>query len=439
MTIQDPATLEPARRGLLDSAPLERPAERPARRSSDSSPVEVPEPPVKVLLLTHRLPWPLHDGYNLHNYHYVRQLRDRHEFHLVSLGDGELPDEVAGLFASVTTVPLRRPPAGRSLVQRVLRAFSVHEMFDRDPAVIEAVRRLRERVDFDVVWCSGAKMLVHAALIDDLPVLGDIADEALKEARHDLATARGLPARLRALRQVINTRRFQRHFLGRTPVCTVVSQIDKRTLEEHCPGLDVRVIPNGVDAEVFRPLGTPPRHPSLVFEGSMAFLPNVEGIVSFVEETLPLVREGCPEVELTIVGKDPAPEVAALAGPGVEVTGFVDDVRPYVDRSSLFVCPLRRGAGIKNKILQAWAMEKAVVATPVSCGGLALRDGENIVVAESPRQQAEAILDLLRDPERRSRLGREGRRTVLEHSSWEATADHMAAILADVRAAGARR
>ncbi len=368
----------------------------------------------------------------------MRQLRDRHEFHLVSLGEGELPPHVAGLFASVTCVPVRRPPGGRSLLRRLARAFSIHDMFDRDPAVLEAVDALRERVDLDVVWCSGAKMLVHSALIDDLPVLGDIADEALKEARHDLAVARGPLATLRGLRAVVNTRRFQRHFLGHTPVCTVVSQIDKRTLEEHCPGLDVRVIPNGVDAEAFRPLGTPPRHPSLVFEGSMDFLPNVEGIVSFVHETLPLVRAECPEVELTIVGKDPAPEVAALAGPGVEVTGFVEDVRPYVDRASVFVCPLRRGAGIKNKILQAWAMEKAVVATPVSCGGLALRDGENIVVAESPRQLADALLDLLRDPERRARLGAEGRRTVLEHSSWEATADSMDAILADVRAAGLR-
>jgi sugar transferase (PEP-CTERM/EpsH1 system associated) len=400
---------------------------------------------VKILLLTHKLPWPLHDGYNLHNDNYVRQLRGRHEFHLVSLGaavcadadgPGELPAELSECYASVAVVPVQAQPRAQSTLVRLATSVSVRHIFDDDPAVAAAIAEVLARESIDVVWTSGAKMLVHSRRLNTLPVLGDIADEALKEAREDLRRSRGAIGRARALKNFINTWRYQRRYLKHVNVCTVVSEVDKQTLQRNCPGLDVRVIPNGVDADVYQPQGSEPDHPSLVFEGSMDFRPNIEGIVAFCKDTLPLIRRQCPDVHLTIVGKDPAPAVAALAGPGVEVTGFVDDVRPYVDRSSVFVCPLRRGAGIKNKILQAWAMEKPVVATSVSCGGLALSEGENILVADAPDEFARVVLELLDDPERCAELGRNGRRTVLEHSSWEATASRMEAILGDVVAAG---
>ncbi|MFT7462452.1 MAG: glycosyltransferase involved in cell wall biosynthesis [Pseudohongiellaceae bacterium] len=403
---------------------------------------------MKILLLTHRLPWPLHDGYNLHNDNYVRQLADRHEFHLVSMGAPPggaseavdvLPPEVRALYASVTVVPQRLPPQNPSRLLRLATAFSVRHVFDDDPAVAAAIADVLARESIDLVWASGAKMLVHSRRLHSLPVLGDIADEALKEAREDVKRARGLVGHIRALKNYLNTWRFQRQYLAHVNVCTVVSEVDKETLGRNCPQLDVRVIPNGVDAEMYQPQGAAPNHPSLVFEGSMGFRPNVEGIVAFCDDTLPLIRESVPEVRLTIVGRDPAPEVAALAGPGVEVTGFVDDVRPYVDRSSVFVCPLRRGAGIKNKILQAWAMEKAVVATSVSCGGLALSQGENIVVADGPENFAAAVVELLNDPEQRAILGRGGRKTVIERSSWEATSRQLQLVFEEVLAAGPRR
>lgn len=394
-----------------------------------------PESLVKILLLTHKLPYPLHDGYNLHNWNYVRRLHTEHEIHLVSLGRREdLPDEVAGWFASVHTVPARPDPVP-SLPHKLLHVFDLDEFFDRDPAVVRAVDAVLAEHEIDVVWTSGAKMLVYSERLG-LPTLGDIADEAAKEALHDLKTASGAPWRaptlLRAVRGFVNTWRFQRRFLGHARVCTVVSQIDEGTLARNCPGLDVRVVPNGVDAQFYAPQLGEDGRPVLVFEGAMDFRPNVEGIVAFFDDTLPLIRAQRPDVEVVLVGKRPAPEVAALDGPGVTVTGFVDDVRPYVDRAAVFVCPLRRGAGIKNKILQAWAMEKPVVATPVSCGGLELQDGTNILVRESPADFARGVLELLDDPARRASLGKAGRRTVLERYSWERQARRLAGILEEV-------
>ena len=383
---------------------------------------------MKILLLTHKLPYPLHDGYNLHNYNYVSKLCGEHEFHLVSLGPGELPDSIASIFKSVAVVPCREPDK-RQGIGRLTHALSVDEVFDFDPAVFAAIREVIEREDIELVWTAGAKMLVYSHRLSGLPVLGDIADEAAKEAMHDVKRARTPIAVARSLKNLANTWRFQKKYLGHTGICTVVSGMDRVTLSRNCPDLDVAVVPNGVDSDVFAPQGVDEVFPSLVFEGTMDFLPNKDGIQAFCRDTLPLIHAQRPDVRLFIVGKNPVPEVEALASDRVIVTGFVDDVKPWVEKSSIFVCPLLRGAGIKNKILQAWSLERPVVATTVSCGGLPLEPGVNIEIADEPQLFAKTVLELLDDVDRRRALGKAGRQTVLDKCSWDAAARTMDEVL----------
>jgi glycosyltransferase involved in cell wall biosynthesis len=395
---------------------------------------------VKILMLAHRVPWPLHDGYSLHNYHYSRQLGARHEMHLMALGGGPHPPEIAGQFRSITLLPVRSHPR-RSLPLRLTGALSAAEVHDFDPLVHAALVARLARTRYDIVWTAGAKMMVYthaiassparraAPDIPSLPVLGDVADDGVKEAFDRLRHSRGARELAFRARDWIRTRRFQERYFRHARVITVVAPSDRAAIERQVPGVPVVEINNGVDLQYFQPLRGPQRHPSLVFEGTMSFRPNAEACVHFVREVLPLIREKLPDTTLTIVGKDPRADVRALAGPHVEVTGFVPDVRPYLDRASLLVCPLISGAGIKNKILQAWAMEKAVVATPVSCGGLKIEPGENIVVAEGRRDFADAVVALLGDAPRRAALGAAGRRTVIANSSWEAKAREMEAVL----------
>ncbi len=401
---------------------------------------------MKILLITHKLPYPLHDGYNLHNYNYVKRLCGDHEFHLVSLGpatgpgssseaglakgavsEADLPDELANLFTSIRVVPTRTPVKPKGLA-RLLRALSPDEVFDFDPEVHTVVEEVVRTIGIDFVWTAGAKMLVYSHLLG-LPTLGDIADEAAKEAQHDMRTARSPLAWVRAWRTLTKTWRFQRKYLAHSGVCTVVSQMDQETLAENCPQVDVRVVPNGVDYDVFAPQGVQADFPSLVFEGAMDFLPNREGICDFVRETLPLIHAKRPEVKLFIVGKNPVAEVKALASERVTVTGFVDDVKPWVEKSSVFVCPLKRGAGIKNKILQAWALELPVVATTLSCGGLPVEPGVNIEIADEPQVFADKVLALLDDEPLRKSMGEAARRTIIEKCSWEVAAETMNDIL----------
>jgi glycosyltransferase involved in cell wall biosynthesis len=251
------------------------------------------------------------------------------------------------------------------------------------------------------------------------PLFIDVMDDAVLEHLRDLRHSRSPRALLRHLLQLIVSFRFERtYYRGAAALC-LVSERDAAFISRLVPGARTVVIHNGVDAEEFRPLGSPRHHPSVIFEGTMSFPPNVDAVQYFHAEIFPLVKRGVPGTVFYIVGRDPSPEVRALAGPDTIVTGSVEDVRPYYDRASVFACTMRRGAGIKNKILQAWAMCTPVVATSVATGGLCVVPGVNIEVADRPPDIAAAIVRLLGDAEARRRLGQGGRDTVLAHYSWD--------------------
>jgi glycosyltransferase involved in cell wall biosynthesis len=391
---------------------------------------------MRVLFLAHKPPYPLQDGYNLHNYQHVRQLASRHEFHLVAVGAAPPPSEIEPLFRSIHLFPAPAVGSAGSSLGRLVRSFSVHEVFEFDPRVLAGVQALRPET-FDVVWTGGIKMLVYSHRLAGVPVLGDVADDETGPARARLARAKGLADYLRKARDLSKITRYQRHFFRHLDVCTVVAEGDRDAIAALNPGLDVRVVSNGVDHEYFAPSGDAEEERTLVFEGNMGFEPNVEGVVYFAREVLPLVLRGEPRTKLWIVGKDPAPAVRELASDAIRVTGVVDDVRPYLARGSIFVCPLISGTGIKNKILQAWAMAKCVVATSKSCGGLVLEPDRNLIVADGAEALSRTILALFADPARRRALGARARDTVLEHYTWERKSAQMEAAL--VAAAGARR
>jgi len=202
-----------------------------------------------------------------------------------------------------------------------------------------------------------------------------------------------------------------------------MTDTDARELQKYCRKPPVHVINTGVDLEFFTVPAHPASAPRLVFVGAFQHEPNVDAMLHFCRRVLPSIRDQMPGTELLIVGSNPPPAVSSLADiPGVQVTGYVEDIRPYMASCSVYVVPLRLGVGIRGKILEAWSMAMAVVATPVACAGLRYEHGKNLLLASSDESFAAQVLELLGDAPRRERLGLEGRRTVEEHYSWEASA-----------------
>ncbi len=189
------------------------------------------------------------------------------------------------------------------------------------------------------------------------------------------------------------------------------------------------VVPNGVDVDYFAPMEIGADKDYVVFEGNMDFAPNIDTARRLALEILPLLSKHAPNVRIGLVGRDPAPEVRQLASSRVEVTGTVDDVRPYLAKASVFACPMKLGSGIKNKILQAWAMGRPVVATSTSLGGLSALDGVNILVRDTPKAFAAAVANVISDPELAKSIGAAGRATAVREYSWQQRAKQLDSLL----------
>jgi glycosyltransferase involved in cell wall biosynthesis len=185
------------------------------------------------------------------------------------------------------------------------------------------------------------------------------------------------------------------------------------------------VVPNGVDmayytADVPALVGEEgPGPQDLVFTAKMDFRPNVDAVLWFAETVLPQIRRESPDTRFWIVGKDPHPRLAPLAAdPGIVVTGWVEDVRPYIAAAALYVIPLRIGGGTRLKVLEAMGMGQAIVSTTLGCEGFDLTPDQELSIADTPDQFAAAVLALLRDPERRARMGRTARQYASSRYDW---------------------
>ena len=213
--------------------------------------------------------------------------------------------------------------------------------------------------------------------------------------------------------------------VGMDQVVTV-SVDDSEHIRSQYGALRVGEVPTGVDTESIRPSGSITRERDhLVFLGAMDWLPNEDGAAFLLNDILPRVRQQRPGVRVSIVGRNPSQALRAMADPipGVTVTGTVPDVRPYLERASIMIVPLRIGGGTRLKILEGMAMELPVVSTTVGAEGLPLVPGEHIELADSPADFANAILTLLDDPAGAEALGARGAAQVRTHHGWDRAAE----------------
>jgi sugar transferase (PEP-CTERM/EpsH1 system associated) len=208
-----------------------------------------------------------------------------------------------------------------------------------------------------------------------------------------------------------------------------------RDFRQLIPGAPVSCVSNGVDLDYYRPVALARDERSLVFTGVMDYFPNVEGVVWFCQEVLPLVRRRAPGVTLTICGARPNAVVRALGRlEGVTVTGRVPDVRPYLGRASVCVVPLRIARGIQNKLLEAMAMGLPTVATPAAFEGVEAESPTHLLVAEEPAEFAQAVVRLLGDAALRRQLGQQARACLEANYCWEAQLSRLDRVVAAVSA-----
>jgi len=417
---------------------------------------------LRVLALAARAPWPLDSGARLHLYHVLTELAQRAEVTLAlprapragpasPTSDRQHADKLPPR-VRVETIPGAPAPPGRSDPQqaaangerRPARAAApdiarrlVARHLGYDSAIDAWLRRAACPARFDVVLLNGAALGQYAWACA-IPVVWNPQDElvlpAWREARY--AGWRRWPP---MLRRMALCAWFERRVARRAAATIYVSSVDAAYARRWAGGARIEVVQNGVDLDYFRPSTQPPEPGTVAFVGSLEFLPNADGITHFATRIWPrLYRDGRGR-RLLIVGRRPVPAVRALAGmPGVELAADVPDVRPYLSRAAVVVVPVRTGGGLKNKILEACAVGRPVVAHPVALAGLSARIGRDVLAAGPAAEWVERVGRLLERAEEAQRIARRGGEWVRRTHSWAATGARFYEILASTQAPGTR-
>jgi len=381
-------------------------------------------------------------GGKIRSYSILRELARSHSvtfFSFYAEHSGDVHLELARVFDRVECMPLKLP-ARKSLAE--IRNWAWHSLSSDPyairkycrPEVAARLRRLLQEESFDIILCD---FLVAAGVIPwDQPgskVLFAHNVEALL-AKRQYQTATNTLWRALCWREWRTTAAAERHYLALADHVLAVSETDRDFFLQYLDPDKVSVVPTGVDIEYFQPTAGPEQPNSLIFTGSMDWMPNEDGIIHFREQILPLIRRRLPDVSLWIVGRDPPARLQALAAEekNVRLTGRVEDIRPYLARGAVCIVPLRVGSGTRLKIFEAMAMGKAVVSTTLGAEGLPVRHGMNILLADEPRDFAAAVVTLLSDPAGRAALGAAARTLVERNYSWARVAADFSAILARV-------
>ncbi|HID11328.1 MAG TPA: glycosyltransferase [Candidatus Latescibacteria bacterium] len=310
--------------------------------------------------------------------------------------------------------------------------YYVQDFWSEDMA--SAIKEAISKEKFDLVHFDLIGVAQYVDCVGSVPKVFTAHDIFFIKTKRYLKAEQPLIDKLGTFRDCLKFHLYEPRIYKKFDHVIVTSEEDALHLRRRCPGLELSVVPNGVDTEFYRPWPDQEEDHILVYTGTMNNLANTDAMVHFVRDVLPYIKERVPNVKLYVVGRDPSEPVKRLPeeDSSVAVTGEVEDVRPYMARAGVYVVPLRIGSGTRLKILEALAMEKAVVSTPVGCEGLRVRHGREVLVAEGPRKFASYVVRLMKDKDLRRRLGRNGRRLVEREYDWRICARRLERTLKEV-------
>jgi len=403
---------------------------------------------MRILFLTPQLPYPPHKGTTMRNYALIAGLAPRHEVDLLTFVESKdelrRPTPFATLCRRLEGVLAPRRGLARRAADTLFSPWPDMGLRLWSPEFAAKLADWLAGAHYDVAQIEGIEMArymlqvtrparpsqspIPNTLIPNTPfVFDDHNCEYLLQQRTFETDARQPSRWIGAAYSFIQWRKlcaFESAVCRAADHVIAVSEADAAALQRLVPGLNVTVVPNGIDVESYAPTlrPPPPFHrgggANLVFSGTMDFRPNVDAALWFAQEVLPLIRQEEPGAHFIVVGQKPHRRLKVLRDrDDVTLTGAVEDVRPYIAGAAVYVVPLRMGGGTRFKILEAAAMGKAIVSTTMGCEGFGVQSGRELIVADSPREFSEAVLTLLRDPARRSELGAAARAFV-EDYDW---------------------
>ena len=401
---------------------------------------------MRILLLTPQRPYPPHQGTTLRNFNLIKELAKRHAVCVLTFLEPDQTPHEAGplpeLCEWVETVPVPNRSTGLRLRQMLLTRRPDMSWRLWSPLLAERLQARLSEQPFDVVEIEGIEMAPYLPIIESsLPRPSIIYDahnaEWILQQRAfsaDLGNPRRWAAASYSWVQWHRLRRYEADLLHRVDHTIAMSAPDKVALRDLAPQAPIAVIPNGVDLPAYRQFDGPAIEYDLLFTGKMDFRPNIDAVLWFGQQVWPLIQAQRPQTTLAVVGQRPHARLDLLRdAPGVTITGYVDDVRPYIAGAGVYVAPLRVGGGTRLKLLEAMAMGKAIVSTTVGAEGFPVVHGQELMLADEPAEFAAAVLNLLEQPTRRGELGAAGQAFAQANYGWDALVPQLEKIYRNLR------
>lgn len=375
-----------------------------------------------LLMLTPYLPYPPISGGRMRTYNLLKQLREEYQITLVCFGrPEEMAFDITPLGDLCDYHVVERPPSP-STVKAALMSLSspraiTMRLYGTDK-MRQTLADILTKHPADMIHVESFYMLQNLPANINTPVfLSEPAIEYRAWGKHALVakwyTRPGVAI------EALKMRVIEPHIWAKADAVGAMSDVDKALIQKASPKARVYLAPNGVDTDFFTPNTAIPKNPNTaIYMGDYKYFPNADAVLYFIHEILPLIQQKIPDFKLMLLGKDPTPDMLALQSDAVQILGLVDDTRPYLQSSAVFVCPLRSGSGTRFKLLEALSCGCPVVSTTIGAEGLGAVDGVNMLLRDNPQSFADGVVRLLNHPELAGKMGMAGREWAVAKHSW---------------------
>jgi glycosyltransferase involved in cell wall biosynthesis len=398
---------------------------------------------LNILFLSQENPYPPDGGHYIRTYNVLKLLAERHKIYFVATADNDWRSQnKSGLEELCETVDIFIPGhrAARlkffwSLFLNLFSPlpFSVSKNFSKK--VSTRITRLIAEKNIDLVHVDILPLAYYYQDFKDLPkILVNHNVESLRLFRW-MKIEKNIFKKIYLYLQYRKLSHFEKTICPQFDRCIVVSEEDKKLLQELCSSNNFVILPNGVDTQYYQ--GQNHRkvvENSMIWVGGMRFAYNGDAVDYFLEEIFPLLREKIPQIKISFIGNFPTSKLLKYSKnyKNLIVHGFVDDIRPQMMEAAVFFAPIRIGSGTKLKVLNAMALEKAVITTTIGAEGIDAAPGIDLMIADTPQDFAAKTIYLLQHPEEASQMGKRGRKVIEKYYDWQAIGKTMQRIYDEV-------
>jgi glycosyltransferase involved in cell wall biosynthesis len=404
----------------------------------------------KVLWLSHFIPFPPKGGNLQRSYNLIRELSKVHDLTLLSfnqsniIGTPELLQIAKEHFSEFCIVAdVIDIPSENSTVRRFflllksllpLRTYTVSWLESK-----EFARKLDQLISdnhFDIIHVDTISLAPYVSHLQDIKIVLNHHNIESAMMLRRAENESNLFRKLYFYQEGIKLQKLEREICNKFALNITCSDLDSERLKSAASVTDCISIPNGVDLDYFQPIATQVKPKSLVFAGGLSWYPNLDAMTFFLKSVWPELVQQVPDISLTVIGKNPPTWMLDMQKEysNLHVTGFVDDVRPYLAEAQIYICPIKDGGGTKLKVLDALAMGKALVGDAIACEGIDVVNNKSVIFASTPIEYINKIKFLIDNPEIGEELASNGAQLIREHYSFQGIGKKMANVYSELSA-----